>query len=132
MVGLAFVVGTAQAPGLAHTSAAPKPKRVVVTDHGFAPDMLTVQRGGAVRWVFPRRNEDAHNVTARRVPDGVPRRALSSDRLMPPGDVFKRTFVKIGTYGFYCSLHPEMTMRVNVVRRAGSHAARRGAARSRR
>lgn len=76
-------------------------KTYVISGRGVAwkPPRLEVRRGDVVEW----KNVDVvpHNVRQ-------DRRAFSSKQL-EPGQSFKWTARKTGTFPYKCTLHPEMT-----------------------
>jgi plastocyanin len=86
--------------------ASPSPRPQHATKTNKQPATVTVKAGEAVTWVnnagFPHNivfDEDA-------VPDGVNAEAISrEDYLNAPGETFKVTFDKAGTYGYYCEPH---------------------------
>ena len=66
----------------------------------FSPPTLTVKVGSTVVWV----NKDpvTHTVTSS---SGN----LFDSGYLPDGFVFKYTFTQVGTYQYYCTIHPSMT-----------------------
>ncbi len=66
----------------------------------FSPPTLTVKVGSTVVWV----NKDTvtHTVTSS---SG----SLFDSGYLPDGFVFKWTFTQVGTYQYYCNIHPSMT-----------------------
>jgi len=101
----------------AGTAASAANKRVLVLDNRFAPARVAIARGDVVTWLLPRRDRLTHNVTATKTPRGVGRRAFTSSRFLSPGAKFRRKFKRPGKYRFYCSLHPNLRLAVNVRRR---------------
>jgi len=53
-------------------------------------------------------------VTLTTFPSGVNRNSYISELTADTGTRFKRQFTKVGEYDFVCSIHFEMTMKVNV------------------
>lgn len=91
-------------------------RAVGVVDNRFTSPTLNARRGDIVRWVFPRRNVNFHNVIATKTPRGVPKRRYRSSRAVGPGSAFARRVKRPGVYRFFCSIHPFMRMQVNVRR----------------
>ena len=77
---------------------------VKIDNFSFAPQTLTVAVGTTVTWT--NRDDIPHTVVST---DGVFRsKARDTD------EKFSYTFVKAGTYPYYCSVHPKMTGKVVV------------------
>jgi plastocyanin len=72
--------------------------QVIMTNHSYDPQTVTVKAGDTVTWV----NEDTpqHDVVA---DNGE----FASD-LFDKGGTFSFTFTKAGTYPYHCSIHPGM------------------------
>jgi len=64
----------------------------------FAPPTITIHAGDTVRWIND--DDDAHTVTAT---DG----SFDSKGIDTNGS-WSHTFVKPGTYKYFCELHPFM------------------------
>ena len=78
---------------------------VRISQMRFNAPTVTIKVGGSVNW---ENNESVpHTITAS---DG----SFGSNQL-GQGDSFSRTFDQVGTYGYYCSLHPMMRGEVVVV-----------------
>jgi predicted secreted protein with PEFG-CTERM motif len=77
----------------------------------YSPWDLTIDLYDTVQWG----NGDtaAHTVTSGNIDDGPDGTFDSS--LFGPGKSFSYKFVKTGTYDYFCSIHPWMTGKVNVV-----------------
>jgi plastocyanin len=86
-------------PALAATS-----KTVGIKEFKFAPSALTVSLGTTVTWV--NHDEEVHTVTSA---SG----AFTSTGLVKD-DSFAQTFTKLGTYQYFCALHPHMKATVVV------------------
>jgi plastocyanin len=93
--------------------AAPAPSQGNVTVHirmfAFVPQTLRVVVGTSVRFVND--DSEAHTVT-------------SSDRSfdsggLDTGDAWVHVFSKVGTYAYFCALHPYMKGSVVVVKESG-------------
>lgn len=82
---------------------------VTIADDAFTPQTLSIDAGQTV--TFTNDDDDAHTVTAR---DG----SFDSKGLDTKG-VWRHTFMKPGTYAYYCELHPFMKGTI-VVKAAGS------------
>jgi plastocyanin len=81
---------------LAAQSAAPD--RIVVKNFMFQPMSLTVKAGSTVTWT--NMDEEPHTVVSS---GGVFRSGALDTK-----DSFSFKFDKAGTYGFVCSIHPQM------------------------
>jgi plastocyanin len=96
---------------------APVPKIVRVADFFFGPSAVTVQRGGAVRWVWSRANSNPHNVNLRQGPRGLRGKGSYSSMIAVAGARFQKSFGTPGSYRYVCTLHPsQMKMTVTVKR----------------
>jgi plastocyanin len=85
---------------------------VSVQDFSFTPARVTVGLGRTVTWVF---NPTGHTTTSNQgFWDSGLRRSTS----------FVVTFRDAGTFGYHCSMHPEMTGKVRVPLTATGSAAR--------
>ncbi len=89
---------------------------VTIDNFTFAPQVLTVKAGTTIKWT---------NV------DDIPHTVTSSIRgqfrstALDTGDSFSFTFRDVGTFEYFCSLHPHMTATIKVegtVGKAGSGA----------
>ena len=78
---------------------------VSIEDFAFSPSALLVPAGTTVRWT----NNDTvpHTVTS----DA----GLFDSGTLQPGDSFEFLFDTPGTFGYFCSLHPEMVGTVTVI-----------------
>jgi plastocyanin len=106
----AAVLIAASAFGLA--SARAEDAVVKIDNFTFAPSTLTVKAGTIVTW----RNEDdiPHTVTSSA--------RLFKSKALDTDDSFSFTFNDIGTYEYFCSLHPHM--KATIVVEPASHAAK--------
>src|SRR5882724_9277777 len=82
-------------PSVAQTA---EPARIVVKNFMFQPMSLTVKAGSTVTWT--NMDEEPHTVVSS---SGVFRSNALDTR-----DSFSFKFEKAGTYGFVCSIHPQM------------------------
>lgn len=85
-----------------------------VRDKYFSPAIVSIKSGQSILWVWNAVNADAHNVNLADGPKGVSRVAFSTPSSPSVGFQFRRTFKVAGTYNFVCSIHHNMTMRVEV------------------
>ena len=81
---------------------------VDIVDFAFVPDVIVVPLGTTVRWT--NLGAVAHTVTSNT--------ALFDSGVLAPGATFQYTFTALGSYGYFCSLHPTMTGTVVVVFRS--------------
>ena len=77
---------------------------VKIDNFVFGPQAITVPVGTTVTWT---NSED------------IPHTAVSTDgvfksKVMDTDEKFSYTFTKVGTYSYYCSVHPKMTGQVVV------------------
>lgn len=112
--------GSASAPMVASTDsgpsqlqsmvpeAAPKPgtQQVVIDNFSFSPAQLTIAVGSQVTWV--NHDDVPHTVTSTTKPRLFNSGALDTD------DQFSHTFPAVGTYNYFCALHPKMTAQIVV------------------
>jgi plastocyanin len=107
--------GAAQAPAAAAAAmkaAATPDYQVDITGYKFGDGkQLVVEVGQTVRWT----NHDSapHTVTTTKAPV-----AFDSGTLQK-GDSWSYTFSKVGTYEYYCAVHPDMVSSVKVVAASG-------------
>jgi plastocyanin len=100
----------------ARAGKAPKPKVVTVADFFYAPNSVTVPKGGKVKWVWAATNVESHDVHLKQAPKGLKKKATYSTKTTA---VTNATFVKAfptpGSYRFICTIHPtKMKMTVTV------------------
>lgn len=78
---------------------APPPGTVLVAmrDNVFEPGMVTVERGGYVRWT--NRGQALHSVTSES--------GSFQSELITPTSWFEVHFEELGTFNYECSLHHE-------------------------
>jgi plastocyanin len=77
---------------------------VAIQDLAYTPERLTVPAGATVTWVW-RDGAIAHDVKG----DGF------RSKVMAEGS-FRHRFTEPGTYGYVCTLHPNMTGTIEVAR----------------
>lgn len=108
---------TALAGSTASSSAgAAKPPVVSVADFFFAPNAVTIGKGGKVKWVWASTNVESHDVHLKQGPKGLKKKGTYSTKTTA---VTNATFVKAfptpGSYRFICTIHPtKMKMTVTV------------------
>ncbi|HUC18587.1 MAG TPA: plastocyanin/azurin family copper-binding protein [Acetobacteraceae bacterium] len=83
-------------PLVAHADA-----EVTITQHMFMPATIVIHPGEKVTWV--NRDADVHNVTS----DGNAKSFHTP--LLDTGESASLTFATPGTFGYHCSIHPDMT-----------------------
>lgn len=83
----------------------------VATNNCFDPNVLTVVPGTTVTW----KNTDTatHVVCSGKASDDACGKIFEEDSLRP-GKTFQFTFANVGTYDYFCSVHPWMTGQVIV------------------
>ena len=81
------------------------PQQVKIDNFTFAPVELTVPPGTTVQWV--NRDDIPHTV----VSDD---KATFKSKALDTDDNYSYTFLKPGTYSYFCSIHPKMTGKVVV------------------
>jgi plastocyanin len=77
---------------------------VKIDNFSFGPQTITVPVGATVTWT--NRDDIPHTVVST---DGV-----FKSKVRDTDEKFSYTFVKAGTYPYYCSVHPKMTGKVVV------------------
>jgi plastocyanin len=99
MAALCFATALAAAPVFA---AEAKPASTIVIDNfSFSPAQLSVAAGSTVTW--ENHDDMPHTI----VNDATPREFKSAP--LDSGEHFSQTFLKPGTYKYFCSIHPHMT-----------------------
>ncbi len=99
--------------------ASPTPERgsgpkVKVGDDFFSPSKLGLKSGAEVKFKWLSGNENKHNVTLTKGPNGVDKKQYTS-KTEKTGVNFSPTFKKTGNYDFLCTIHPEdMRLKVDV------------------
>ncbi len=78
--------------------------RVTIDNFSFTPMELTVKPGTTVTWV--NRDDVPHTVVS--TENKFKSKALDTD------GTFSFTFRHVGTYEYYCSVHPRMTAKITV------------------
>jgi plastocyanin len=102
MIGLLLMLAS---PGIRAADQPPTANvEVKIDNFSFGPETLTVPVGATVTWV--NRDDIPHTVVST---DGV-----FKSKVRGTDEQFSYTFVKAGTYPYYCSVHPKMTGKVVV------------------
>jgi amicyanin len=80
--------------------------RVTMKGYAYSPRTLTVDVGSTVTWT----NQDTapHDVKTTSGPAAI------HSPLLDKGQSWSFTFTVAGTYGYYCTVHPDMTARIVV------------------
>ena len=91
-------------PGGDTPAAAADAGQVVVDNFSFTPASTAVPVGTTVKWT--NHDDIPHNVVS-------PERKFKSP-VLDTDEVFSHTFEAVGTYKYYCSIHPRMTGQVVV------------------
>jgi plastocyanin len=102
-----FAIMLAFGPGLARSQPPATADAVTVRIDNFAFDSqtVTVAPGSTVTWV--NQDDEPHTIVAE---DG---RSFRS-RTLDTGDKYSFTFMRAGTFAYFCSVHPHMTGKVVV------------------
>ncbi|MCX5333596.1 MULTISPECIES: cupredoxin family copper-binding protein [unclassified Streptomyces] len=81
--------------------------RVAMQGYAFAPASLTVHVGSTVTWT----NGDTapHDVKTTSGPVAI------HSPMLDKGQSWTYTFTAAGSYGYYCTVHPDMTARITVL-----------------
>jgi plastocyanin len=100
LVGLASCVGRA----VLSAESQPAPQQIKIDNFSFTPQVLTVAAGATVTWING---------------DDVPHTVVGThqefkSKALDTGDQFSFTFTKLGTYEYFCSVHPMMTGKIVV------------------
>jgi plastocyanin len=94
----------ASARVLANDQPSPGNAEVVIDNFSFGPQTLTIAVGATVTWT--NRDDIPHTVVST---DGV-----FKSKVRDTDEKFSYTFTKVGTYSYYCSVHPKMTGKIVV------------------
>lgn len=82
-----------------------KTHNISIANFAFSPNTLTINKGDTIIWT----NNDSAPHDVRSTDSNV----LKSQTMMKEG-VFSFTFNDIGTYNYFCSIHPSMKASVTV------------------
>jgi len=91
-------VSGAQTPQAAKAAPSAQSNKIVLKNFMFEPASLTVKAGSTVTWT--NMDEEPHTV--------VSSSGLFRSNGLDTKDTFSFKFDKPGTYGFICSIHPQM------------------------
>lgn len=91
-------------PPIATSENNASPNQIQVDNFSFAPNTVTVPANTTVTWV---NKDDVPHVIASN--DG-----LFKSKALDTDDKYSYTFTKVGTYSYYCSIHPKMVGKVVV------------------
>lgn len=83
-----------------------------VTSGYYDPKNLTIHKGDKVNWTW--HDNKGHSVWLKDGPNGVKNSDYRSPAYSSPGNTWAKRFRKPGEYKFFCSLHPTMTMKIEV------------------
>src|SRR6202166_35967 len=108
---LATVMGatlrlTAGSPNSSAKTPQPAAAEVKIDNFSFGPTTLTVAVGTTVTWI--NRDDIPHTVVSTDDPKAFKSKVLDTD------EKFSYTFAKVGTFTYFCSVHPKMTGKVVV------------------
>ena len=78
------------------------PNTIVIKDFSFNPTTLTVKKGTTITWI----NNDS-------VPHQIKSSSFNSSELTK-GQSYSFTFSKVGTFDYFCAIHPSMTGKIAV------------------
>ena len=84
----------------------PQNAEVKIDNFSFGPASLTISVGSTVTWT--NRDDIPHTVVSSDDPKVFKSKVLDTD------EKFSFTFIKAGTYFYFCSIHPKMTGKVVV------------------
>jgi plastocyanin len=73
--------------------------KVVINNFAFSPAKITVKAGTTVSWV--NKDEEPHTVFSQAA-------GMRSQTLAGTSNTYAHTFMKAGTYGYNCTIHPFM------------------------
>ena len=100
------VFGTGQKSSVASAQEKTSPMEVKIDNFSFGPVALTVPVGTTVTWI--NRDDIPHTVVSTDDSKTFKSKVLDTD------EKFSFTFNKVGTYPYFCSIHPKMTGKVIV------------------
>jgi plastocyanin len=98
--------GGGQNNGTTGGANSPPDHRIVIKNFAFDPPTVTVKSGDTVTWI----NEDStpHIIASDPHPAHTDLPGLVSPELSQ-GQTYTFTYVKVGTWGYHCHVHPSMT-----------------------
>jgi plastocyanin len=104
VAGLALIATRLQAFQASAQAAQAATAEVKIDNFSFGPGTLTVSVGTAVTWT--NRDDIPHTVVST---DGA-----FKSKVLDTDEKFSFTFSKVGSYPYFCSIHPKMTGKVVV------------------
>lgn len=114
----AVVVATPVAPPPPPAAAGPMTRHVAIANYQYAPASMTVNSGDTVQWDWAGGDVN-HSVTslggALESLESHVGAIVSAILGAPAGGNYSHTFSRVGSYQYFCRVHPDMTGSVNVV-----------------
>ena len=104
MLPLALATIVVLHPTRSKGEATASPLEVRVDNFTFGPDTLTVSVNSTVTWV--NKDDLPHTIASN---DGV-----FKSKALDTEDKYSYTFTKIGTYAYFCTIHPKMVGKIVV------------------
>ena len=101
-----LVAGSATAVLPAPAAQAAATHQVLMSGYAFSPRTLTITAGDTVTWT--NRDQAPHDVKTTSGPASIHSPMLSK------GGTWSHTFTTAGTYGYVCTVHPDMTAQLAV------------------
>jgi plastocyanin len=103
IIAMVLIIGSSMVRANAQQSS-PAAAEVKIDNFSFGPGTLTVAVGTTVTWINR---------------DDIPHTIVSSDtafksKVLDTDEKFSYTFTKVGTFPYFCSIHPKMTGKVVV------------------
>lgn len=112
------VVATPVAPPPPPPAAGPVTRHVSIANYQYAPSTVTVNSGDTVEWDWTGADKN-HSVTSvgglLESLESHLGTAVSAILGAPPAGSYSHTFNNVGSYAYYCRVHPDMTGTVKVV-----------------
>jgi plastocyanin len=104
-VGLALCVTAGRKVQSLPQQPSSAPVEVKIDNFTYTPVTVTIAAGTTVKWT--NRDDIPHTVVSED-------KATFKSKALDTDDSFSYTFVKTGTYTYFCSIHPKMTAKVVV------------------
>ena len=105
-VAVLGIMGAGVKSSAAGAQQKPQNVEVKIDNFSFGPTALMVSVGSTVTWT--NRDDIPHTVVSTDDPKVFKSKVLDTD------EKFSFTFTKVGTYAYFCSVHPKMTGKVVV------------------
>ncbi|MDD4931506.1 MAG: plastocyanin/azurin family copper-binding protein [Candidatus Colwellbacteria bacterium] len=80
---------------------------VLISGFSFQPGKISIKKGSTVKWT--NENDIGHDVVADIIPP------YFKSPILLKGESYSFTFDKVGTFGYYCGIHPSMKGTIEVV-----------------